>query len=697
MLAMTRVAIVMFYLSDDEPQTQEPVQNDLLAEMEQHRIVLRHLEEERLENLRVRKRFIPDDVDSDTHDLEGKKHGGNIQIQRKKKVDSVENKEEEEEENKKDDLDEILEKALTKGRWLHDEMKFPITPTDGCPSSGTDVFLLSLVLSYPKNREERQAIRDSFGGTERAEGKNVQTIFFVGTPPNEPLRSQMAKKLQEENDEFGDILQTSVFESIKKTNPPTTRLLAAFKWVILNCPLVNFVLIGNDELFVNIPNMVKILSKADGKTKQAYMGRSKKNARPQREKREWDFVPEDLFKGEFYPQYCVGGAGFVVSKDFIRRGYMKMMQNPNKAKKFPLGDVYLGIIAQELKIYPRYNDNFRKAGGEATYCDLRDAVTMGEFNSAKKLHAAWSNATTPIDKCPPAFPTIDDVKEWSKGVNNKRYFDKVLHLSANPKDACARNENTKTTPYLLALVSSQPEHFDLRDAIRKTWGAPRYMSPLNARTLFVLGRSKNQTQAMADRVLKEARTKGDIILADFNESFHNLTLKVVLGLRWVTHNCNQIKYIYKGDDDMLVNFGRIIDHLEHIPRAHREFYFLGHMMTRSPVVRTGQKYFVSRETYPFKYFLPYFSGGGYIFSQAAANAMYESSLSTKLIPIDDAYAGILAFRTNITLRGSNDFITTGSRKDACRLRTAFNLHGFKRTEIMINTWTEFLDPSNKCD
>lgn len=698
-LAAVRVFLVMCYLDVKQPLPQGPVgQLEQFSEMEQHRVVLRKLEAERQQKL---------------EQVEQVREVRDVEVAYKKKVDDagagkkpaapdVKSKRESPKESNNDNVGSRT--SVTKGRWLHDEIKFLVSPPDGCPMRGEQIYLLSLIISYPKNWEQRQAIRETWGSTDRTEERQdddarfIKTLFFVGTPPSEPLRSEMANRLTLENNEHGDIIQTSVLESLKMTQPPALRILAAFKWVIINCPQVEHVFIGNDELFVNYPNLIKNLAVRN--TPTFYTGRSKRNARPERQKSEWGYVPESLYKGEFFPTFCVSGAGFVVSAEYIGKAYIQALKNPKRAKTFPLGDAFLGIITQELieaKYRPRYNDYFRKMGGEADYCDLRDSVTIGEFDTPRKQLSAWGNVSTPLDKCPNAFPNTTDIDEWSEGVHNKQYFNTVLQLLANPTAACERNQHTKTHPYLLALVSSQPEHFELRDAIRKTWGAPRYMGPLNAKTLFILGRSHNQTAAMRERVLNEAQTSGDMILSDFNESFHNLTLKVVLGLRWVSKHCNNIKFIYKGDDDMLVNFGRIIEHLEHLPANQAERYFLGHLMQRSPVVRTGAKYYVSREIYPFKYFLPYFSGGGYIFSTATAQALYQASLHTKLIPIDDAFAGILAYRSNISLSGSNDFITTGSRKDACRLRTAFNLHGFRNTEIMIGTWNEFLDPMNKCN
>ena len=216
------------------------------------------------------------------------------------------------------------------------------------------------------------------------------------------------------------------------------------------------------------------------------------------------------------------------------------------------------------------------------------------------------------------------------------------------------------------------------------------------RVVFVLGKSAIGKNSNVD-IGEESNRYGDIIQANFFESFHNLTLKVILGLRWVSSECPSARFVYKGDDDMLVNFEHMTSYLSQVPESTTQTLFMGNMMTNSPVIRTASKYQVRRDVYPFKFFLPYFSGGGYIMSAEAVRRMARTTESTKLIPIDDAYAGILAYRAGVPLKHAGGFIVGGSKRDACRLRKAFNMHGFKRTTVLIGTWRTFRSPEKLCD
>ncbi|XP_022080830.1 uncharacterized protein LOC110973918 [Acanthaster planci] len=588
-----------------------------------------------------------------------------------------------------------------KSTELHNELKFwTKASSETCPNFGQDLYLLSIVNTEPLRVKQRDAIRATWGALRSADRENIKSVFVVGHQTSKGTAESLKTKIQEEDARYSDVIGADVIEPKMLTTVSTMRILAEFKWVLLNCPLVKYIFIGPDDLFVDLVKMVKHLKDLK-EPKNLYLGRVRKNGKPQRDPKMADYIGFDAYQPESYPKYCVGGAGFVVSAKFVLNAYLKSVVMATKAKVFHLGDVYLGMLALNLKVWPKYKDSFLKLGGDADYCDLRDTITLGGFDSDYLMKSVWSNHSKVVSNCPNALPNATEIEIWTGKINNKQYFDTVFKLLHNPKKACWKNPQTSRAPFLLGLVSSMPRNFELRAAIRQTWAAPDYMKETNSKTLFILGKSRGMPVATQRAVDQEARLNHDILQADFLESFHNLTLKVILGLKWVSNNCKQATFIYKGDDDMLVNFQRITGHLRSLPSNQSERLFLGHMMENSPVVRKESKYQVLRSQYPFKYFLPYFSGGGYIMSAAAVRDMNKMTLTTKLIPIDDAYAGILAFRSkkriDLSDASSKQFITTGSLRDACYLREAFNLHGFKNTSVMKKTWKDFRDPSKQCE
>ena len=77
--------------------------------------------------------------------------------------------------------------------------------------------------------------------------------------------------------------------------------------------------------------------------------------------------------------------------------------------------------------------------------------------------------------------------------------------------------------------------------------------------MFLLGtRQPTKKDAEADRVFAEQFKKendafGDIIQGPFVDSYRNLTLKGVMGLRWMSLHCRKVKAVVHIDDDVFFN------------------------------------------------------------------------------------------------------------------------------------------------
>lgn len=567
---------------------------------------------------------------------------------------------------------------------------FDLMPAGGCPYNGRGIFLLTLVHSLPPHFEQRQAIRETWAkNASNGAGARVAILFVA---PGISPRPDVMNGLKKEAARYDDVIHSVAGDSLSTFRPSSKVLLSMMGWTINYCINAKFVLFAHDELFVNFHHVVSRLKLVTPKPFRTFsIGRVKKLAKVERDAIKWDYVSESVYPKETYPHYCVGGAGFVMSVPFIRQVHPRAVQFNREANVFPASDVMVGIITSQLKAEPRYHEEFHKSGGEANYCDLQDTLTLGDFNTPKLMRGAWRNHTDKMDYCPSPVPNATEISWWTKDVDYHQYFNNIFQFIHKPKLFCEIKNIT-----LLALVSTHPHNANLRNAIRVTWGHPEYTAAMKVKVLFVLGRAAVETPETIDLIQKESDKFGDIIQANFVESFHNLTLKVILGLRWVSSECPSAKFIYKGDDDMLVNFEHMTGYLDQLPVFQTQNLFMGNLMTMSPALRMPSKYQVRREVYPFKYFLPYFSGGGYIMSASTVQRMSRMSETTRLIPIDDAYAGILAYRSGISLMHAGGFIVGGSKRDACRLRKAFNMHGFKRPTIFIGTWKTFRDPKTKC-
>ncbi len=166
----------------------------------------------------------------------------------------------------------------------------------------------------------------------------------------------------------------------------------------------------------------------------------------------------------------------------------------------------------------------------------------------------------------------------------------------NPGHKICGEKWSAQTPTLLALVVSSPGYFERRLAIRGTW-SNRNLYP-QIRSVFLIGDSQNKTTN--EKIKKENEIFGDIVQESFTDSYYNLTLKTVMGLKWASKYCSQAKFFLKVDDDVLVNSNSIMGYLESmvdltVPLTNT---FMCLVVKNAKVMRDpDNKYYVSCEEY----------------------------------------------------------------------------------------------------
>lgn len=215
-------------------------------------------------------------------------------------------------------------------------------------------------------------------------------------------------------------------------------------------------------------------------------------------------------------------------------------------------------------------------------------------------------------------------------------------LLVNPTDVCSESQ----PPFLLLLVLSsyRDNSENNRQSVRSTYGSvarggqwPGRPLVIPVRLVFLLGKPPSQLQWLL--VKADIKEHGDIIVGDFIDSYRNLTLKVLLGLRWTVDHCRRVRYVMKADDDTFINLPLLTTFL--LERGERNSIY-GHMYLHAPVQRGGQ-WAVSNSTYPLDSYPPYLSGTAYVLSQDAVESLLEASRYFPLLPVEDVYiTGVLA-------------------------------------------------------
>ncbi|XP_072551722.1 N-acetyllactosaminide beta-1,3-N-acetylglucosaminyltransferase 2 [Salminus brasiliensis] len=254
--------------------------------------------------------------------------------------------------------------------------------------------------------------------------------------------------------------------------------------------------------------------------------------------------------------------------------------------------------------------------------------------------------------------------------------------------------------FLLFAVKSTPSHFERRQAVRDTWGKEgRYKRGLLVRTVFLLG-STSADDASVDSLIEfEARTYGDLLLWDFQDSFYNLTLKEHVFLKWALHRCPLVSFIFKGDDDVFANTPAILHYLQSLkPEKASELYTGQIISEATPLRDTKSKYYVPQTFFEGAYPL-YAGGGGFLFSGNLLKPLYIISQYIPFFSIDDVYTGMCFKALGITPEKHHGFqtfdIREQDREDACAHKNLLLVH--KRTpKQTIRLWRSIRSPFLTC-
>jgi hypothetical protein len=129
----------------------------------------------------------------------------------------------------------ILTSDLYSSKWIR-------TVPDICLQKKTNIILiLTIVISAPKNFEERHAIRQGWGKMASKMPKSA-LIFLVGT-------NELLVQLEAESDTYGDVAITDTVDTYQNL---TLKTLAAFDWMRQYCPQAQYLLKTDDDMFIQV-------------------------------------------------------------------------------------------------------------------------------------------------------------------------------------------------------------------------------------------------------------------------------------------------------------------------------------------------------------------------------------------------------------------------------------------------------------
>jgi beta-1,3-galactosyltransferase 1 len=153
-----------------------------------------------------------------------------------------------------------------------------------------------------------------------------------------------------------------------------------------------------------------------------------------------------------------------------------------------------------------------------------------------------------------------------------------------------------------------------------------------------------QNSLLQESVLLEAQKYGDIVVEDFIDSYHNLTLKSLFMFKWTMNWCSSVPFVLKTDDDMLINVRGLLQELENSKYKLSQPLIIGRIQAGStPYRQKSSKWYLPHWLYEGTIFPMFASGTGYVMTQEAVCEVFSNALDTPLLPLEDVFlTGVVA-------------------------------------------------------
>ncbi|KAG7486946.1 beta-1,3-galactosyltransferase 2-like [Solea senegalensis] len=252
-------------------------------------------------------------------------------------------------------------------------------------------FLVLMVPVTPQNREARNAIRQTWGNESLVQGEVVLTLFMLGLPRN--ADDEQKQKLDQENLQYHDLIQSSFMDSYLNL---TTKTMVIMDWLATRCPTAAYAMKVDSDMFLNIDNLVKMLT-LPGIPKWDYLtGMLMVNREVIRYKESKWYVPEELYPDSRYPTYTLG-MGYVFSNDLPK----KFVEASKSINPFNIEDAYIGMCMKQLGLKPTSPPNpwqFQAYNTKYDRCIFSRVITF-ILGSSQEMLNYWTDLKKPGAPC----------------------------------------------------------------------------------------------------------------------------------------------------------------------------------------------------------------------------------------------------------------------------------------------------------
>lgn len=318
-----------------------------------------------------------------------------------------------------------------------------------------------------------------------------------------------------------------------------------------------------------------------------------------------------------------------------------------------------GLLGTQRVLHPRNTQEQKKVIHYWIEKQDKSAETREPPLNERDIVRTWDITSTNCS----ANTNISSTEDFSALEENFKQFLLYRHCRYFPM-IINHPEKCSGDVHLLIVIKSIISQHNRREVIRQTWGKEQVIDGKKIKMLFLLGTSSNEEEKANHQKLLEYEDYiyGDILQWDFLDSFFNLTLKETHFLKWFSIYCKNVRYIFKGDDDVFVSVTNILEYLE--SSKNMKDLFAGDVLFKAKPIRKKQnKYFIPPMLYNKTYYPPYAGGGGFLMDGPLARQLHLASETLELFPIDDVFLGMCLELLQVTPIKHNAFKTFGLLKD----------------------------------
>lgn len=233
---------------------------------------------------------------------------------------------------------------------------------------------------------------------------------------------------------------------------------------------------------------------------------------------------------------------------------------------------------------------------------------------------------------------------------------------------------------LVVIVLSSVNGRDRRDAIRQTWMKGYQEKDQAVLVTFAIG-TLGLSPLSLEALNSEEETYHDLLLlSDLEESYSNLTRKVLYSFMWVDKHL-KFEYLMKCDDDTFVILDVVLEDLSN-RRSRRSFYW-GFFDGRASVKRQGK--WAEHDWFLCDRYLPYALGGGYVISTDLVHRIAMNADSLQFYNSEDVSVGVwlsaykmerkhdVRFDTEFVSRGCNNHYIVSHKQSIKDMHSKYRL------------------------